>query len=401
MGKPRSSRRIAPERMQECVELLRRGLNPMQVAARTGVSKTRLYELHHSLGGVYAPVNVVYSSRYLSRDERYELARLLELGLSQNEIARRMQRSPSTISRELTRFAADSPAGMAYQPERAHTMAWRRQRRPKDSKLTRNPTLRRLVQYMLDQPERLSPEQVAGRLKREHPDDESMHISHESIYRSIYIYPRGELTRELKATLRSRRRVRKPHGRRDDRGRIKDAISIHDRPDEVTDRLIPGHHEGDLIKGSTASNSAVGTLVERHTGYLNLVHLPHGWAAEHVAEAVTEQITALPDWFVKTLTWDRGIEMSQHAKITAATGVQVYFADPYSPHQRPSNENTNGLVREYLPKGTDLSQHSKEDLTEIARLLNNRPRKRLNYATPQEAYDELLTQHLTGVATTP
>jgi IS30 family transposase len=399
MGKPGSTGRLPHARVQECVELLRRGLNPRQVAARTGVSKSTLYVLHRSLGGVYAPIEVVYSPRYLSREERYEIARLIEAGLSVRAVARQMRRAPSTISRELARFRREVPE-LAYQPERAHTHAWQRQRRPKASKLGANPLLRARVQQMLDQPERLSPEQVAGRLRREHPDDESMQISHESIYRSIYLYPRGELARELKATLRTRRTVRKPRGRREERGRIKDAVSIHDRPPEVAGRLIPGHHEGDLIKGSTASNSAVGTIVERHTGYLSLLHLPDGWAAEHVAAAVTSQITALPEWFVKTLTWDRGIEMSQHAKITATTGVQVYFADPYSPQQRPSNENTNGLIREYLPKGTDLSVHTAEDLTDIARLLNNRPRKRLAYATPQEAYDDLLTQHLTGVATT-
>lgn len=180
-------------------------------------------------------------------------------------------------------------------------------------------------------------------------------------------------------------------------------VSIHQRPEEVAGRLVPGHHEGDLIKGSTVSNSAVGTIVERHSGFLTLVHLPQGWAADEVAQAVTEQLNAMPRWFAKTLTWDRGTEMARHAQITAATGVQIYFADPRSPQQRPSNENTNGLIREYLPKGTDLSQHSRDDLTEIADALNNRPRKRLGYLTPRETYTRLIEEHaLTStVATTP
>jgi IS30 family transposase len=179
-------------------------------------------------------------------------------------------------------------------------------------------------------------------------------------------------------------------------------VSIHDRPEEVEGRLVPGHHEGDLIKGSTASNSAVGTIVERHSGYVTLLHLPEGFSAEKVAAAVVEQMSALPDWFAKTLTWDRGTEMAQHAQITARTGIQVYFADPRCPQQRPSNENTNGLLREYLPKGTDLSVYTRADLQHIADALNDRPRKRLGYRTPNEVLAQLLLQNITtGVATTP
>ena len=178
-------------------------------------------------------------------------------------------------------------------------------------------------------------------------------------------------------------------------------VSIPDRPDEVEPRLVPGHHEGDLIMGSTASNSAVGTIVERTTGYLTLLHLPHGHTADRVADAVTEQMTALPDWFIKTLTWDRGREMARHAQITAATGIQVYFADPHQPQQRGTNENTNGLIREYLPKGTDLSVHPAADRAAIAGELNDRPRKRLGYHTPTEMFASLLLDDLHRVATTP
>lgn len=250
---------------------------------------------------------------------------------------------------------------------------------------------------------RLSPEQVTGRLKVRFPDDESMRISHETIYQSLHVYPRGELTRELKAHLRSGRTARKPRGHRTNKhDRIPGIVSIHDRPEEAMDRTVPGHHEGDLIKGTTASNSAVATVVERHSGYVTLVHLPEGHGAEAVAAALSQEMAQLPAWFAKTLTWDRGTEMARHADFTAATGIDVYFADPYSPQQRPSNENTNGLLREYMPKGTDLSVHTREDLAEIACELNNRPRKRLGFLTPAEVFATLLEQdNDQGVATTP
>jgi transposase, IS30 family len=264
-----------------------------------------------------------------------------------------------------------------------------------------HPVLRARVQSMLDR--RYSPDQIAGRLELEFGDDKAMRISHESIYQSLYVYPRGELTRELKASLRRGRTQRRPRGQRTNKHpRITGMVSIHDRPAEVEGRLVPGHHEGDLIKGSTASCSAVGTIVERHSGYLTLLHLPEGFTAEKVAEAVVEQMTALPDWFAKTLTWDRGTEMARHAEITTRTGIAVYFADPQCPQQRPSNENTNGLLREYLPKSTDLSIHTREDLDRIAADLNDRPRKRLGYRTPNEVLAQLLLDNITtGVATTP
>ena len=389
--------KLAESRRLEVIGLLRSGLNPMQAARVSGVSKSYIYDLHQSLGGVYRPQSIEYSGRYLDRDERYELARLLESGCSQREAARRMGRSPSTICRELARNRDPRTGG--YQPERAHTMAWQRQRRPKVSKIGCNPMLRAVVQQMLGQ--RLSPDQIAGRLRLLHPDNDRMQVSHESIYRSIYIYPRGEMARELKATLRSGRTVRRPRGRRKNGSRIVGAVSITERPEEVEGRLVPGHHEGDLIIGAKGSNSAVATIVERVSGYVVLGHIAQGRKSEDVIDAVALAMSRYPAQLTKTLTWDRGIEMANHAHLTARTGIDVYFADPYKPWQRGSNENINGLLREYLPKGTDLSVHSPADLQAIADQLNDRPRKRLGYYTPRERLTTLIQEDLNRVATTP
>ena len=388
--------RIAQEKQELIYALARQGEKKVRIAERVGVPVRTVYRYLATLGAMPRPAQAEYDGRYLSREERYEIARLHDVGTSVRQIAARLGRAPSTVSRELRRN--QHPRLGHYLPESAHTMAWHRQRRPKPSKLTSNPVLRARVQQMLDR--RRSPDQIAGRLKVEFPDDRSMHVSHETIYQSLYVYPRGELTRELKAHLRRGRTSRKPRGQRSNHNPIQEPVSIHDRPEEVEGRLVPGHHEGDLIKGSTASNSAVGTIVERHSGYVTLLHLPDGWTADKVADAVVEQMGALPDWFAKTLTWDRGSEMARHADITARTGIQVYFADPYSPHQRPSNENTNGLLREYLPKSTDLSTYTRKDLDHIAAELNDRPRKRLGYLTPNEILAKLLIDDLTnGVAT--
>ena len=383
--------------LRRVMDLLSTGIGPMEVARQTGVSMSKVYLMHHSVGGVYRPPTTTYSKRYLDRDERYEMARLRDAGHSIRHVAGRLGRSPSTVSRELDRNA--NPRTGRYEPERADRLAWDRQRRPKASKLSQSAPLREEVQNMLDR--RFSPDQVSGRLKVKHPEDPSMHISHETIDQSLYVYPRGELKRELKANLRRGQTTRKRRGRKENRGGIPNAVSIHDRPEEVEGRLVPGHHEGDLIKGTIASNSAVGTIVERTTGYLTLLHLPSGWGAHHVADAVITQMSALPDWFAKTLTWDRGIEMSKHALITQATQIKCYFADPYTPWQRGSNENTNGLIREYMPKHTDLSIHTVQDLQAIANELNDRPRKRLGYLTPREVFDSLITKDLERVASTP
>jgi IS30 family transposase len=378
------------------VDSLAAGLNPYRAARAAGVSASYAYLVHHRMGGVYRPPGVTYSARYLDREERYELARLREAGLSVRAVAARLGRSPSTVCRELARNADPRTGG--YQPERAHRLAWERQRRPKEPWLSGNPALRAAVQAMLDQ--RYSPEQVSGRLKVLYPGEAAMQVSHETIYQSIYVYPRGQLRRELQACLRSGRAVRRRRGVRP-RGwdRIVDAVPIGQRPAEIEGRLVPGHHEGDLVMGSKASNSAVGTIVERTTGYLTLLPLHAGRDAGTVADAVIEHMSALPAWFARTLTWDRGTEMAQHTRITAATGIQVYFADPYSPWQRGSNENVNGLLREYLPKGTDLRACTPAQLQAIAAQLNDRPRKRLGFRTPAEKFANLLEQD--RVATTP
>jgi IS30 family transposase len=388
-------RALPPERVRAVLDQLAAGCNPRQAARAAGVSKTFAYQLHHKMGGVYRPPEVTYSDRYLDREERYELARLREAGLSMRQVAARMDRSPSTISRELDRNT--DPRTGAYQPERAHRLAFERQRRPKPSRLSAHPALRGKVQQLLDL--RYSPEQASGRLTVLHPGDPAMRVSHETIYQSLYVYPRGGLKHELKACLRTGRAVRRRRGRREIRGTITGAVPIGQRPPEVAGRLVPGHHEGDLIMGSTASNSAVGTIVERTTGYLTLLPLHGGHDAASVADAVIEQMSALPPWFARTLTWDRGTELAQHQRITA-TGIAVYFADPYSPWQRGSNENINGLLREYLPKGTDLSAWTPAQLAAIADELNDRPRKRFGYHTPREEFAKLLDEDQ-RVATTP
>ena len=393
MGRPPMSR----ERVQAVLDCLAAGMNPMQASRATGVSKSAAYRLLHSIGGVCRPAGTTYSDRYLNREKRLELARLREAGLSMRAIGARIGCDASTVCRELARNA--DPKTGHYQPERADRVAWERQRRPKPSKLAGNPVLRGQVQAMLER--RYSPEEISGRLKVLHPGDPDRWVSHETIYQSIYVYPRGELKRELQASLRSGRQLRRRRGRRDGRGQIVGAVPIGERPAEAEGRLVPGHHEGDLLKGSAASNSAVGTIVERVTGYLTLLHLPHGHDAGSVADAIIDRMTELPAWFTKTLTWDRGKEMARHQHITATTGINVYFADPYAPWQRGSNENINGLLREYLPKGTDLSQHTAADLQHIADELNDRPRKRFGYYTPREQLAKLLTQQTDSVATTP
>ena len=385
----------AAEQVRALLGLLAGGMSPNQAGPAAGVSKSSACRLHHKMGGVYRPPEVTYSDRYLDREERYEMARLRESGLSMRQVGRRMGRAASTVSRELARNAG--PRTSQYQPERAHRLAWERQRRPKPSKHAQNPVLRARVQQLLDR--RYSPQQVSGRLTVLHPDDPAMRVSHETIYQSIYVYPRGELRRELKACLRTGREIRRRRGRREVRGKIIGAVPIGQRPPEAEGRLVPGHHEGDLIMGTKASNSAVGTIVERTTGYLTLLPLHGGHDAGSVADAIIERLGALPAWFAKTLTWDRGTELAQHQRITATAGITVYFADPHSPWQRGSNENINGLLREYLPKGTDLSACTPAQLQAIADELNDRPRKRFGYHTPREQLAKLLENQ--SVATTP
>jgi IS30 family transposase len=399
-------RPLAPEVVQRVKDGFAAGLNPRRAAAAAGVSETFAYVLFRSMGGVCRPKGANFCDRYLNREKREEIARLTEAGWSMRAIAREIGKNVSTVSRELARNS--DPVTGHYSPGRADRLAWERQRRPKPSKLSQHPGLRAEVQERLGRGD--SPEQVSGRLKVDFPDDPAMRIGHETIYQSLYVYPRGELKRELQACLRTRRTARKPRGRREMRGKIVGAVPIGERPPEVQGRLVPGHHEGDLIKGSTASRSAVGTIVERTTGYLTLLHLPDGFGAEAVADAVIARLSGYPSWFTRTLTWDRGTELARHQRITDSTPAQVYFADPRSPWQRGSNENINGLLREYLPKGTDLSVHDAAALQHIEDRLNDRPRKRFGYHTPREQLAKLIEEHQEqdgkhqqeqGVATTP
>lgn len=396
------------ELRREVFDRLRAGQRPQQIAAEVGVSDKLVRKWRVRVGGV-PTTPVAVNPRFLSRDERYEIARLHDAKVSVREIARRLGRSPSTVSRELTRHAV--PVGrwhlQRYQPERAHSQAVSNRARPRPTKLERDPQLRARVQALLD--DRFSPQQVAGRLRVEFVDDEAMRISHETIYQALYVRSRGELKRVLKADLRTRRTARRPHGRgrRGVGGAIQPTVpSIHDRPASVEQRLVPGDWEGDLIMGAVGK-SAVGTLVERVSGYVCLLHLPHSHGTIAVTDAVVTAFTdaagqavpALPAALLRTLTWDRGYEMAAWPRLQAATNVKVYFADPYSPWQRGTNENTNGLLREYWPKGTDLSTLTRADLDTVADQLNRRPRKRLDYRTPAEVLAKFITE--AGVATTP
>ena len=384
-----------------------------------------------------APSAKPLSGRYLSFAEREEIAIWRAQRHGVREIARRLERAPSTISRELRRNAATRSGGLAYRATTAQWHADRSARRPKAAKLAINEPLRRSVQDRLAgliiapngaavhgpvvpwkgrqhgrrQPRRWatawSPEQIARRLRLDFPDDETMRISHEAIYQALFVQGRGALRRELTACLRTGRVLRTPRARTRGRGKtfISPEIMISKRPAEATDRAVPGHWEGDLIVG--LGSSAIGSLVERTTRFTLLLHLPPmsghgqearvkngpalaGHGAEAVRDAITRAIITLPEALRRSLTWDQGAEMAQHASLKINAGVQVYFCDPHSPWQRGSNENTNGLLRQYFPKGTDLSAHRGKEIAAVAAALNARPRKTLNWQTPAEALDALL-----------
>ena len=313
--------------------------------------------------------------------EREEISRGLACGLSLRAVAARLGRAPSTISRELRR----NGGAAGYRAVTADQAAWDRARRPKRCKLIAHRSLSRAVASKL----RLqwSPQQIAGWLKREYPQDESHQVSHETIYRSLFIQARGALKKELQQHLRTQRAIRRSkHAsmNEDGHGQILNMVSIRKRPASVEDRAVPGHWEGDLIFG--ANNSQIATLVERHTRYVMLAKVP-GKDSETVINALIKQARALPKELYKSLTWDRGKEMADHQRFTLATDIKVYFCDPSSPWQRGSNENTNRLLRQYFPKGTDLSVHSQAKLNAVARRLNERPRKTLEYETPAERFN--------------
>jgi IS30 family transposase len=334
-------------------------------------------------GGV-APSERRRSRLALTLREREEISRGVAVGESARQIAVRLGRSPSTITRELNRH----DGRRRYRAAEADRRAWERARRPQRCKLARQPALSRIVAAKLQQD--WSPQQIAGWLKIEFPDDETMRVSHETIYLTLFIQARGALKRELVAHLRHTRSLRRPRtASRTNRGQgqIVDAVSIRERPAEAADRAIPGHWEGDLLAG--AGNSHVATLVERHSRFLMLVAVD-GKDTRSVTSALSRQVSRLPQQLRSSLTWDRGMEMAEHAHFTIATDVKVYFCDPQSPWQRGSNENTNGLLRQYLPKSTDLSRLTQPELDEIAAKLNTRPRQTLGFTTPAATLDAAL-----------
>jgi IS30 family transposase len=378
------------------------GLSTEAAARRAGISAHIGRQWFRQCGGV-SPVDLAEpAGRYLSVLEREEIAIGRAQQLSVREIGRRIGRHASTISRELRREGGTDASGQ-YRAVRAQLTAEARARRPKQRKLEHEP-LHARVEKDLD--EKWSPQEIAGRLRREFPDDEAMQVSHETIYRALYVQGRGALRRELTACLRTGRAIRRPRrrvdGRADPDRRIPDKVMISERPAEAADRAVPGHWEGDLILGK-ANRSAIGTLVERSTRFVLLLHLPGPADAVAVRDQIVATIGTLPAALRRSLTWDQGLEMRQHKEITIAADLPVYFCDPQSPWQRGSNENINGLLRQYFPKGSDLSVHSPADLAAVADQLNGRPRKTLDFLKPAEVMAELLSahDHEPGVASAP
>jgi transposase, IS30 family len=381
---------------------IRGGLSVAEASAAAGVSRWAGQSWFAERGGVMPSSSPPATKRpRLTWQQREEIAVLHGQGNSNAEIARSIGVHRATVGRELaagsTRFPDRRPRYRAFVAQAA---AEQRAKRPKPGKLLVNPRLAEEVQTRLEAEH--SPEQIAHRLKMDFPDDPEMWVSKETIYQALYVQGRGELRRDLHKRLRTGRALRKPRrstGER--RGRIPGMVSIAERPPEVEDRAVPGHWEGDLIVGSK-SQSAIGTLVERATGFVLLLHLPGDHGADTVAEAMTNAMSRLPETLRKTLTWDQGSEMKSHVRIAEATGLDIYFCDPHSPWQRGTNENTNGLLRQYFPKGADLSMFAADYLDHVAAKLNTRPRKRLGWQTPAEALDQLLSEPTdpAGVAST-
>jgi IS30 family transposase len=425
------------EHRQRFWTAIARGVSSEAAAAEAGVSGPVGVRWFREGGGMPTVTLAAPSGRYLSFVEREEIALLRAGGGGVREIARRLGRSPSTISRELRRNAATRGGRLDYRATTAQWHADRRARRPKSAKLAVNRELHRYVQDRLagtvQRPDGVavsgpnvawigrrrgrrrdrrwarswSPEQISGRLRVDFPDDESMRVSHEAIYQSLFVQGRGALRRELTACLRTGRTLRIPRARASGRGKgfVSDEVMISQRPAEAADRAVPGHWEGDLILG--LGSSAIGTLVERSSRFTMLLHLPPmddldaprvkngpaltGHGAEAVRDAIATAIVTLPEQLRRSLTWDQGAEMAQHAQLRIDTGLQVYFCDPQSPWQRGTNENTNGLLRQYFPKGTDLARHSPDDLAAVAAAVNTRPRKTLGWRTPAEVLNDYLT----------
>ena len=381
----RFSNQLVAEAIQPFWAALQAGEFLTDASAVAGTHRHRGLQWLREAGGVRPRRGRNLKGRCLSFAEREEIALGRAGGEKIRAIAARLDRSPSTVSRELTRNADRSGR---YRATTAHALAYERASRPKPSKLAVNLVLRAKVEQDLQK--RYSPEQIAGRLRREFPDDAKMRVSTETIYQSLYVQSRGALRRDLARCLRTGRALRRPcrqPGQR--KNRIPNMINISQRPAEAADRAVPGHWEGDLIIGKK-NLTAIGTLVERTTGYTMLLHLPDGYKAEQVRDALAAKIQTLPSQLRASLTWDQGPEMLEWKQVSIDADIDIYFCDPHAPWQRATNENTNGLLRQYFPKGTDLSVHTVADLDAVAAELNDRPRKRLAFAKPIEELGPLL-----------
>jgi IS30 family transposase len=374
------SNRLVAEVVQRFWQQVAEGGGYYDAGAAVGWSVTTVRNELRAVGGIRPRRGRALAGRSLTFREREEISVMRAQGVAVREMARRLGRAPSTVSRELRRNA-DQP--YLYRATTAHARAHDRAGRPKLAKLVTNEKLREKVQDGLQG--RSSPQQIAGRLRKDYPDDPEMWVSHETIYQSLYVESRGGLKRELAKNLRTGRTLRKPQRRPDERrGRIQDMVMIADRPAEVEDRAVPGHWEGDLILGKDGKSS-IATVVERTTGFLMLIHIQHGVnRVEAVRNGLIAKMGALPDHLRQSLTWDQGTEMRRHKEVKIAADIDIYFCDPHSPWQRGSNENMNGLLRQYFPKGTDLSVHSQTDLDYVAHQINDRPRQRFDYCTPNE-----------------
>jgi transposase, IS30 family len=381
----RPQQRLRDGDIAEIWRLFHDGHPRKEIAVAVGTTTTAIARVVGPRGGV-APVAYAVpadqrSPRRLRPSDREEISRGLGADESVRGIARRLGRAPSTVSREIRRNGGRT----AYRAVAAQRDTRRRERRPRPTRLAHIPRLRAEVERMLLL--RWSPVQISRRLRLEHPADEEMRVSHETIYRALYIQGRGELRRELAACLRSGRAQRRAQASQPDRGRMAGMVLISERPAEIEDRAVLGHWEGDLVVGRRA-RSAVATLVERRTRYLMIAALPNGKSAPEVRDALAALVTRLPAHLSRSLTWDRGNEMAEHLRFTVDTGVAVYFCDPASPWQRGTNENTNGLLRQYLPRSLDLSTVSQDELDTIAAELNGRPRQTLGWRSPSEAFAE-------------
>jgi IS30 family transposase len=364
------------------MEMLGSGASAAEAGAVVGQTARSVNRLVVALGGLRSRARPRSPLR-LSLEEREEIRAGLQARESFAAIARRIGRAPSTVGREVAR----NGGRRRYRAVGADGAAIARSRRPKPAKLASSPRLRGEVEALLAK--RWSPQQIASHLRREFADDPGMQVSHETIYQSLFVQARGALRKDLARCLRSGRTHRRPHHAAQTRARISAMVMISERPAEVEDRAVPGHWEGDLIMGA-GNRSAIVTLVERHTRYVLLARIGSDKTSPAVCQAIAEKILELPDQLARSLTWDQGAEMAGHARFSVETGLPVYFCDPHSPWQRGSNENTNGLLRQYFPKGTDLAGHTQAELDHVAAELNGRPRQTLNWDSPAQRLNQLI-----------